>query len=122
MTSLSWACTSAWGEAQQNEVRLQALVDLLQCLLTCGGGLNLVVVDFKQRADVTQHARFVVHQQDFGGLLHRFFPLLAAAIAGLYGTRKENLQPAPGSLSTQILPPMPCTSRRAIANPKPIPS
>ena len=34
---------------------------------------------------------------------------------------KENLQPAPGSLSTQIFPPMLLTKRRAMAKPSPMP-
>src|SRR5208282_641422 len=89
--------------------------------LAGGRGLVFVVVHFQQRLDVTKHPRFVVDQQDFGGWLHRLFPLLAAT-AGLNGIRKENLQPAPGSLSTQILPPMPCTRRRAMARPNPMPS
>ena len=67
-------------------------------------------------------------------LANEFFSTMAegakkdqAANTGKYdlivnGIKNENLHPAPASLSTQILPPMPCTKRRAIANPRPIPS
>ena len=107
---------------EQYQIGLQAFFHALQRFLAGGCGFDFVVVHFEQRLDVTQHAGFVVDQQDFGGWLHRVFPLLAAAATGLYGIRKENLQPAPASLSTQILPPMPCTRRRAMARPNPMPS
>ena len=107
---------------EQHQVGLQALFYLLQGFFAGGCGFDFVVVHLQQRFDVAEHAGFVVDQQNLGGWLHRFFPLLAAATAGLNGIRKENLQPAPGSLSTQILPPMPCTKRRAMARPNPVPS
>ena len=107
---------------EQDQIGLQTFFDERESFFAGGRGLDFVVVHFEQRLDVTQHAGFVIDQQDFGGWLHRFFPLLVAATAGLYGIRKENLQPAPGSLSTQIFPPMPCTRRRAMARPNPMPS
>src|SRR6266576_243697 len=51
-----------------------------------------------------------------------YFRPSESPVGGLNGMMKENLQPAPGSLSTQIFPPMPWTSRRAIASPSPMPS
>ena len=107
---------------EQHQIGLQAFFHALQRFLAGGRGLHFVVVHFQQRLDVAKHARFVVDQQDFGGWLHRLFPLLAAARPVYNGIRKENLQPAPGSLSTQIFPPMPCTRRRAMARPNPMPS
>ena len=69
---------------EQHQIGLQTLFYALQCFLARGGCFNFVVVHFQQSLDVTQHAGFIVHQQDFGGLLHRlFFPLLAAVVAGL---------------------------------------
>ena len=68
---------------EQNQVGLQAFFDALQRFFAGGRGFDFVVVHFQQGLDVAQHAGFVVDQQDFGGLLHRFFPLLAAATAGL---------------------------------------
>src|SRR6202035_3362525 len=81
-----------------------------------------VVVDFEQCADVAQHPRLVIHQQDVACFGHYFFPLLGTAAAGLSGMINENLAPEPTSLSTQILPPIAPTSRRAMASPKPMPS
>src|SRR5208282_6199289 len=83
--------------------------------------MNFVFVHFQQRADVTQHSRFVIHEQDVGGLAH-FVPRGGLLRIGFIGIRKENLQPAPGSLSTQILPPIPWRRRRAMASPRPMPS
>ena len=68
---------------EQHEIRLQALFHAEHGFLAGGRGFDLVVVHFEQRFDVAEHAGFIVDQQDFGGLLHRFFPLLAAATAGL---------------------------------------
>ena len=51
-----------------------------------------------------------------------FVSWLSVVEGGRSGRMKENLQPAPGSLSTQILPPMPPTRRRAMARPSPIPA
>src|SRR5262249_57148897 len=85
-------------------------------------GLDFVLVNFKKGPDVPQHSRFVVHQQNVCCLAHLLFPLLAECATGRRGMMKENLHPAPGSLSTQILPPMPCIKRRAMASPKPMPS
>src|SRR5208282_6504075 len=83
--------------------------------------MNFVLVHFQQRADVAQHSRFVIHQQNVGGFAH-LVPRGGLLGIGFVETRKENLQPAPGSLSTQILPPMACRSRRAMASPRPMPS
>ena len=68
---------------EQHEVGLQALFYLLQGFFAGGSGFDFVVVHFEQRFDVAEHAGFVVDQQNLGGWLHRFFPLLAAAAAGL---------------------------------------
>ena len=63
---------------EQHQVGLQTFFHELQGFFAGGRGLDFVVVDFEQRFDVAQHAGFVIDQQDFGGWLHRFFPLLAA--------------------------------------------
>ena len=107
---------------EQHQVRLHAFVHALQSLFAGRSGFHFVVVDLQQRPDIAEHGRFVIHQKNLGGLAHRFFPLPAGFGEGLKGMRNENLQPAPGSLSTQIFPPMPCTRRRTIAKPSPMPS
>ncbi len=107
---------------EQHKVGLHAFIHALQGLFAGRCGLHFVVVDLEQRPDIAQHGRFVIHQKNLGGVAHRFFPLPAGFGEGLKGIRNENLQPAPGSLSTQIFPPIPCTRRRTIANPSPIPS
>src|ERR1700678_1919687 len=98
---------------------------MLDCFFAGTGGLNFVLIHFQQRADVAQHSRFIIHQQNVGGFAH-FVPLWVAlgglVRIGFMGMRKENLQPAPGSLSTQILPLIPCSRRRAMASPRPMPS
>src|SRR5215831_13463877 len=101
---------------------MQSLVDPLQGLFACAGRLNFVFVHFKQSPDIAQHPGFVIDQQNVGRIVHFAFPLFAGLDAGCRGMMKENLHPAPGSLSTQILPPMPLTRRRAIAKPSPMPS
>src|SRR5581483_2567268 len=106
---------------EQYEIGFQALVDPFHRLLTSRGCLHFVVIHFQQSLDVPQHSRFVIDQQNVGRIAHFVFPLFAP-VAGFSGTMKENLHPAPGSLSTQILPPMALTIRRAIASPNPIPS
>src|ERR1700674_6008910 len=102
---------------------MKAFLDVFDGLFAGAGGLDFVLVHFEQGADVAQHSGFVVYEQDVAGRsVHLFFPWLVAVDGGRSGRMKENLQPAPGSLSTQILPPMPPTSRRAIARPSPIPA
>src|SRR5579871_6988464 len=109
-------------DIEQHKIGLQPFVDALQRFFASRCRFDLVVDYCEQRLDIAQHARFVVYEQDLGRPLHRCFPLLPAAAAGLNGIKNENLQPAPGSLSTQILPPMPWTRRRTMARPNPMPS
>src|SRR5205085_3525753 len=106
---------------KQYQVGLKAFLHALQGFFSGGSGFDFVVIHFEQRFDVTLHAGFVIDQQDVGRVAHLVFPLLGLE-AGLSGTIKENLQPAPTSLSTQIFPPMPPIRRRAIARPSPMPS
>ena len=47
-------------EVEQYKVGAQALLHKVERLLAGGGGLYLMIVDLEQRADVTQHAGFVV--------------------------------------------------------------
>src|ERR1700692_622861 len=107
---------------QQYEVRLQPFIDAQESFFAGRRSLNFVVVNLQQSPDIAKHRRFVVHQQNLGSLPHRLFPLPAGICEGLKGMRNENLHPAPESLSTQTFPPMPCTRRRTIASPKPMPS
>src|ERR1035438_686914 len=100
---------------------MQSFLDALHRFFAGAGGLNFVLIHFQQGTDVAQHSRFVIHQQNVGGFAH-FGPRGGAGTIGFWGMRKENLQPEPGSLSTQILPPMPWSRRRAMANPSPMPS
>src|SRR5215472_7188522 len=116
------AVNAGHQQIEQDKIRLQTFLHPLQRLLTRAGGFDLVIVDLEQRADVAKHTGFIVDQQNVGRLSHLFFPLLVALTGGFNGRINENLQPAPGSLSTQILPPIPFTRRRAIASPSPMPS
>src|SRR4029077_5669786 len=107
---------------EQHHVRLEALLHALQRFFAGRGGFHFVVVHFEQGPDVPEHSRFIIDQQNVGRFTHFVFPLAELLREGLRGTRNENLDPAPISLSTQSLPPMPFTSRRAMARPRPIPS
>ena len=122
-------------QVEQDQVGTQTFLHSLHRFFAGAGGLDFVVVHFEQGSDVAQHSRFVVDEQNVvGRSFHLLFPglttelttglttLLVAVEGGSSGRMKENLQPAPGSLSTQILPPMPPTRRRAIARPSPIPA
>jgi hypothetical protein len=121
-------------QVEQDQVGTQTLLHSLQRFFAGAGGLDFVVVHFEQGSDVAQHSGFVVDEQNVvGRSFHLLFPglteltaelttLLVAVEGGRSGRMKENLQPAPGSLSTQILPPIPPTRRRAIARPSPIPA
>ena len=74
----------AWHEhVEQYKVRFQAFFHQDQRFLAGGRGFDCVVVHFEQCFDIAKHAGFIVHQQDLGGLFHRFLPLLAAPTAGL---------------------------------------
>jgi hypothetical protein len=53
---------------------MQSFLDALHRFFAGAGGLNFVLIHFQQGADVTQHSRFVIHQQDVGGFAH-LFPL-----------------------------------------------
>src|SRR5581483_5615069 len=101
---------------------MEAFLYSFNSFLAGAGGVDFIVVHLEQGLDVAKHSWFVIDQQDVGRVARFVFPLLAAGAGGFSGKMKENLQPAPGSLSTQILPPMPWTRRLAIAKPKPIPS
>ncbi len=81
---------------EQNQIRLQAFFHLLQRFFAGGRGFDFVVVHFEQRLDVAQHAGFVINQQDFGGWLHRFFPLLAAAADRLKRNQKRKFAACAG--------------------------
>src|SRR5262249_43535322 len=107
---------------EEDQIRFQTFLHAGQSFLASRGGFPLVVIHLEQGADGPQHTRFLIDQQDVGRLAHLLFPRAELLGAGLSGIRKENLQPAPGSLSTQILPPIPWTSRRAMAKPRPMPS
>ncbi len=117
------AVNAGHQQVEQNQVGPQALLHPLQGFFAGGGGFDFVVVHFEQGPDVPKHSRFVIDQQDIGRCRSFIFSLCWRRwTAGLRGTRKENLRPQPGSLSTQILPPMAFTRRRAMARPKPMPS
>ena len=62
-------------KVEQHEIRLQAFLDFLQRLLTCGSSLYLVVVNLEQRPNVTLHSGFVIHQQNLRFVAHLSFPL-----------------------------------------------
>ena len=89
---------------------------LFQRLDAIGGGRNPIGVQLQYRLEILQHARFIVHHKDVASAHCSSATRLAG---GFSNTRKENLLPLPGSLSTQILPPAACTSRRAMASPRP---
>ena len=116
------AIDSGHQDVKQNHIGFEAFFDALQGFFTRGGGLDLVIVDFEQGPDVPEHSRFIIDQQDVGRFTHFVFPLVVLLREGFSGTRNENLLPAPGSLSTQSLPPIAFTSRRAMARPRPMPS
>src|SRR5438477_418121 len=80
-----------------------------------------MIIHLEKRLYIAQHSRLIVHQQNFRSFGH-YARTSESPVGGFIGIMKENLQPAPGSLSTQIFPPMPCTNRRAIASPNPMPS
>ena len=56
------AVNSRHQQVEQNEVRAQALLYLLQGFFAGGCGLHTVVIHFQQGADVAQHSGFVVNQ------------------------------------------------------------
>src|ERR1700739_705778 len=107
---------------EQNHVGFEALLHALQGFFPGGSGLDFVVIDLEQGPDVPEHSWFIIDQQDVGRFTHFVFPLSVLLREGFSGTRNENLLPAPGSLSTQSLPPIAFTSRRAMARPRPMPS
>ena len=109
-------------QVQEHKVGLQAFLHAFESLFPCACGFNLVLINFEKGANVPQHPRFIVDQQNIGRITHLFFPFVAAPTEGFKGMMKENLHPFPGSLSTQIFPPMAFTNRRAMASPNPIPS
>ena len=94
-------------QVKQHEIGLHAFLHPLHRFLAGGGRLDFVVVDLEKSPDIAKHPRFVIDQQNLGRFLHFDFPLVVLAATGFRGMRKENLLPAPGSLSTQILPPNP---------------
>src|ERR1700688_1868018 len=108
-------------QIEQYQVWVKALLDALHRLFAGARRLHFMLIHFQKRANVSQHSRFIIHQQDVGGFAH-LVPRGGVLTIGLIGIRKENLQPAPGSLSTQILPLIPCSNLRAMASPSPIPS
>ena len=55
---------------------MQAFLDALDRFFAGAGGLNFVLIHFQQRADVAQHSRFIIHQQNVGGFTHSLFPLV----------------------------------------------
>ena len=81
-----------------------------------GSGGDAIGIQLQNCLEIAQHTRFVVHHENVASAhcssATRFW-------VGFSNTRKENLLPAPGSLSTQIFPPADCTRRRAMARPSP---
>ena len=57
-------------QIEQHQVRVQAFLHVRNRFFAGGGGLHFVVVHFQQRADVAQHSRFVIDEQDVGGFAH----------------------------------------------------
>ena len=49
---------------------LRSLLDVCHRLFAGSGGLDFVLIDFQQGADIPQHSRFVIDQQDVGGVAH----------------------------------------------------
>ena len=77
------AINAGHEDVKEHEVGTRALFDELKSFFAGSRGFDFVIVDLEQGLDVAEHAGFVVDQQNFGGCFHRFFPLLAAAPAGL---------------------------------------
>ena len=62
-------------QVEQHQVGPQTLSPRAAALLRRWRRFHFVVVHFEQGADVPQHSRFVIDQQNVGRFAHLFFPL-----------------------------------------------
>ncbi len=100
---------------QQHQVGSFAL-HLLDGFQAVGGGRYPIRIQLQNSLEIPQHTRFIVHHKNVASAHCSSATRLGE---GFSNTRKENLLPVPGSLSTQIFPPADCTRRRAMARPSP---
>src|SRR5208283_4260006 len=103
---------------EQHQVGIDALY-LFHGLHAIGSSGYPIRFQLQHSLEILQHAWLVVHHKDVASAHYSSATRLGE---GFSKTKNENLLPDPGSLSTQILPPVACTRRRAMASPRPYPS
>ncbi len=61
-------------QVKKDQIRFQALLHPVERFFACGRSFDVMILHFKQRPDIAQHSRLVIHQQDLGLFCHYFFP------------------------------------------------
>src|SRR5205823_6686870 len=118
------AVNAGHHQIEQHQVGSGAIAHSLYGIFAAMRGGHRVGVQLEHCFHVTKHSRFVIYNQHIRACAHSGVISVSDSrlrTSRLKGSKKENLLPMPGSLSTQIFPPWACTKLRATASPRPVP-